>query len=156
MYIDNISSQIQVFLYSVGFGFILGFFYDLFRIIRVALIRTNKAVTAQDILYFLLSAVITFMYLLVINNGKMRFNILLALFFGFTAYYFTLGRFVLSLVVFTAKKFKHYIISLAKLLTTPYRLAISLFGKSFKKMPENFKNIKKSRKKAEKTLENKD
>lgn len=156
MYIDDISSQLQVFLYSVGFGFILGAVYDVFRILRVLIIKNNKAVPVQDIVYFLLSSVMTFVFLLVINNGKFRFNILLALITGFAVYYLTLGRFSLNFAVSSTKKIKGIFNAIARVISAPYLLVLALFGKTCRKLPENFKNIKFSRKKAEKTLENKE
>lgn len=156
MYIDDISSQVNVFLFSVGFGFILGLIYDIFRIIRILVIKNNKAIPAQDIAYFLLSAILTFVFLLVINNGRFRLNILVALVAGFSAYYITLGSFSVDLVVIFFKKIKEKINNFSRLITAPYRFIISLFGKTYRKIPKNIKNIKISRKKASKTLENKE
>lgn len=156
MYIDDISSQLNVFLYSVGFGFILGFIYDIFRIIRILVIKNNKAIPIQDIAYFLLCAVLTFVFLLVVNNGRFRFNILVALVLGFAVYYLTLGRFVLNWVVFTARKIHIVIFSISRLITVPYRFVLKIFGKTYQKVPEKIKNIENSRKKASKTLENKE
>ncbi|MBR4051387.1 MAG: spore cortex biosynthesis protein YabQ [Clostridia bacterium] len=156
MYIDDISSQLQVFLYSVGFGFILGFLYDIFRIVRVLVIKNNRAIPVQDIAYFLLCSVLTFVFLLVVNNGRFRFNILIALVSGFAVYYLTVGRFTLDLVVISARKLFIVFNTVSRLITVPYRLVLKLFGKTYRKLPENIKNIENSRKKAPKTLENKE
>lgn len=156
MYIDNIASQLQVFLYSVGFGFILGLVYDLFRIFRVFVIKNSKAIPMQDIAYFLLCAILTFVFLLVVNNGRFRFNIFAALVTGFTAYYLTLGRFSVGFAVAVSKRINSIISGFSIILTAPYRLAAEFLGKIYRKRAVNFKNIKISRKKAKKTLENKE
>ena len=141
---------------SVGFGFILGLIYDIFRLIRVLIIKNSKAVIAQDVIYFLLCAVLTFVFLLVINNGRFRFNILLALVIGFVVYYVTLGRFVGAATVFFVKRIKKALYFFAGIITAPYRLVMVLYAKITRKLPKNYKNIKFSRKKAEKPLENKE
>ncbi len=156
MYIDDISSQLQVFLYSVGFGFILGFIYDIFRIVRTLIIKNNNAVPVQDIVYFLLCAVLTFLFLLVVNNGNFRFNILVALILGFAVYYLSLGRFFADFVISFSKRIIKSANVIAGLITTPYRFVAALFEKIYRKLPENLKNIKNSGKKAPKTLENKE
>ena len=156
MYIDNISSQVQIFLYSVGFGFIIGLLYDILRIIRVLVIKNSKAISVQDIAYFLLCAILTFIFLLVVNNGRFRFNTLVALVTGFFAYYFTVGRFFVNIAVAFFKKIEIIIILISKVITAPFVLAADIIGKIYRKHADNFKNIKISRKKGEKTLENKE
>ena len=156
MYINDISSQLQVFLYSVGFGFILGIIYDIFKLFRLLIIKNNRAVPIQDIAFFLLCAILAFVFLLVVNNGIFRFNILVALVAGFTVYYLTLGRFSVHLTISFIKNVKLIINSLARVITAPCFLILSLFKKTNIKLPEKFINIKFSRKKAKKTLENKE
>lgn len=156
MYIENISFQLQVFLSSVGFGFILGLIYDIFRIVRVLVIKNSKAIPVQDIAYFLICGILTFVFLLVVNNGRFRFNILVALVTGFFIYYLTLGRFSVSVAVSFSKKIKGIINVFSMIITAPFRHSADLFLKLFRKWPVNFKNIKKFRKKGKKTLENKE
>lgn len=141
-------------MYSVGFGFILGLIYDFFRILRILIIKNSKAVPVQDIVYFLLCAMLTFVFLLVINNGRFRLNIFVALVSGFTVYYLTLGKFSVDFVVSIVRKIISIINTIARVITAPYLFVLALFRKTYHKLPENFKNIEFSRKKAEKTLEN--
>lgn len=154
MYIDNTSLQLQVFLCSLGLGFIFGLVYDFFRAFRILIIKNNKYIPAQDIAYFFICSIITFVFLLVINNGILRLNILIAFLSGFAIYYFTISRFIINLLIISFKKFRTIINAISQLITVPFHFMILLFGKIHLKAPEIFKNIKKSRKKAEKTLEN--
>lgn len=156
MYIEDISAQLNVFLYSVGFGFLLGLLYDILKIIRVLIIKSNRAVIIQDVVYFLLCSLLTFLFLLVVNNGKFRFNVFVALAFGFFVYYLTLGRFSVGFVVSIAGKCKKTLNTVARIITLPYRFIMVTFGKLHLKLPEKLKNIKISQKKAKKTLENKE
>lgn len=155
MYIDDISIQINVFLYSLGFGFFLGLIYDIFRLTGL-IIKRNKTVFIQDILYFLLSSFLTFFFLLVVNNGKFRINILIALVSGFYIYYFTISKSVVNFLIKCIRSLRGIIVSFSRVLTFPFSLILDIFVKSYRKKHKKIKNIEKSRKKAIKTLENKE
>lgn len=148
MYIDNISVQVTVFLYSVGFGFFLGFLYDIFKLIRITVIKNNKAVLLQDIVYFILSAFLTYIFLMIINSGRFRLHVFFALVCGFTVYYLTVGRMFIGFSLFILKKIRKLFIVFSAFITAPARLIISAFGKIMKKKPFSLK-------KPEKNLKNK-
>ena len=155
MYIDDISIQINVFLYSLGFGFFLGLIYDIFRLTGT-IIKRNKTVFLQDILYFLLCSLLTFFFLLVVNNGKFRINILIALVSGFYIYYLTLSKSILNFFINFIRSIRSIIVSVSRVLTIPIRLILDIFVKSNRKTHKKLKNIEISRKKAIKPLENKE
>lgn len=90
-YIQGLPEQTHLFLQAVGCGFWLGVLYSVFRIARIGLHLKNKIVFFWDILYVLLCAVLTFFYLLAVNNGQMTFFILFGELLGWLVYYFSLG-----------------------------------------------------------------
>ena len=75
-----------------GLGFLLGAFYDVFRVIRLLMRPSAKVVFFQDLLFFALSSVVTFLFALAVTGGELRFYLFLGLVTGFMAYYFTIGR----------------------------------------------------------------
>ena len=77
-----------------GLGFLLGAFYDVFRVIRLLMRPSAKVVFFQDLLFFALSSVVTFLFALAVTGGELRFYLFLCLVTGFMAYYFTIGRVV--------------------------------------------------------------
>ena len=77
-----------------GLGFLLGAFYDVFRVIRLLMRPSAKVVFFQDLLFFALSSVVTFLFALAVTGGELRFYLFLGLVTGFMAYYFTIGRVV--------------------------------------------------------------
>ena len=78
-----------------GLGFLLGAFYDVFRVIRLLMRPSAKEVFFQDLLFFALSSVVTFLFALAVTGGELRFYLFLGLVTGFMAYYFTIGRAVM-------------------------------------------------------------
>lgn len=90
-YIQGISVQTEIFLYSIGFGFLLGVLYDIFRIIRKVISDSGAFVFLMDILYFAVCAFLIFCYNLVVDSGRIRIYIILGHVLGWLIYYFSLG-----------------------------------------------------------------
>lgn len=80
--------------YSFLLGIFLGIFYDIFRIIRLLISPKNLSVFIQDIVYFLVSGFLTFLFLLVFNYGESRFYILVGETLGWILYHISLGDLV--------------------------------------------------------------
>ncbi len=94
MEITNGQQLNELFL-SCGMGFLLGAFYDVFRLIRLIMKPGAKAIFFQDLAYFLISAIVTFLFALAVMDGELRFYLFFGLAVGFAAYYFTIGRVVM-------------------------------------------------------------
>ncbi len=92
-----VSEQLRLFINALLLGGILGLTYDVFRIIRVAVKHGNALIFAEDALYWMFCAGVTFVYLLSQNSGQVRFYVILGEFLGAVIYYFTLGKLILSL-----------------------------------------------------------
>lgn len=88
---QSLSGQFFVFLYSLALGLVLGIIYDILRIIRMVINLKNIAIFMQDFLYFILSAVLTFIFVLGLNSGNSRFYILAGEGIGWIVYHITLG-----------------------------------------------------------------
>lgn len=84
-------SELYIFIYSCLFGAFLGIIYDLFRLFRVLFLCKFWFVFIQDIFYFLISGIGTFLFILYFNFGEIRFYILLGEAIGWMIYYLTLG-----------------------------------------------------------------
>lgn len=79
---------------SLAMGIFLGIFYDIFRIIRLLLNPKNLSVFIQDVIYFIISGFITFIFVLILNYGESRFYILAGEALGWISYHVTLGDFI--------------------------------------------------------------
>lgn len=91
----SVAQQFQQFFLSCGLGFLLGLYYDVYRVLRLILHSKKGAVFIQDMLFFLTSAVITFLFCLAVTDGRLRFYVFLGEGIGFFAYYQTIGRLVM-------------------------------------------------------------
>ncbi len=81
----------EVFL-CAGVGFLLGAYYDVFRVWRVWFCPRIVSIFVQDVWYCLTSAITLFVLLLAITDGQGRFYVFFGVIVGFFAYRSLLGR----------------------------------------------------------------
>lgn len=90
------AGQTLSFLYAIALGAGLGLFYDLFRILRIALPHRPVAVAAEDVFFWTASAFFTFLFFFCTDGGRIRIFLLIGQALGFTLWYFTLGILVIG------------------------------------------------------------
>ncbi len=94
---EMLKIQLIIFGSSCLLGIALGFIYDLFRIVRMIINPKFVGIFIQDVIYFILSGVITFLFVLSLNNGESRFYILAGEGIGWITYHVTVGNFIYKL-----------------------------------------------------------
>lgn len=134
------STQTLIFFRSIFLGALLGIFYDLFRLLRLVFPAPGWVVAAEDLLFFLLSAIWSFGFIMSVNYGQVRAFILMGEGLGFLLYYLTVG----TLVVKSAKSI---VSAVKKLLFTLWKYS---FGPVFSLVYTRIKKIGKRAAKAHK------
>ncbi len=153
MYSFDQKNQVNLFLLSLGLGFLLGIFYDIVRTVRISFTKSRAAVIIFDILYFLFVAVATFLFILSVNKGEIRFYFLFGEIIGWLIYYFTFGVAAIKISDCFARIIKRTGECIKKVVSAPFRLFFGLLGKFFRKVAVLFKKTqKKSRKNRKKLL----
>ena len=136
-----------VFLWSVCVGGLLGVCYDVFRIIRIAVPGGKALIFLQDLIFFLIAAIVSFLFLLANNQGVIRGYLLAGELLGFVLYYFTVG----SLVYKAASAIINLMKKILRVLLRPFVLLFQFLGRIlgkcakgigrfFKKSFNNLKN----------------
>lgn len=123
----SITEQALAFLYSLLLGALLCAIYDVFRMLRISFGGKAIAVFIEDIIFSIVALVLTFVFVIAFNNGELRFFILIGELFGFTAYYFTVGK----LTMFFSKSVIKVIKKLLFILSFPF---VKLFATVKKKL----------------------
>ena len=118
-------TQFAIFMFSCILGIILGIIYDCFRIVRMMINPRNIFIFFQDIVYFLLSALITFLFVLMFNDGESRFYILAGEGIGWIVYHITFGEWVYRCSEKMAINFK----SCMKKIIVKFKLSMSKIHK---------------------------
>ncbi len=91
---QSLAAQVLTFLYSMILGIALGATYDVFRILRMIINSRNISIFIQDVLYFILSGLMTFLFVLKMNSGDSRFYILAGEGIGWILYHISLGEII--------------------------------------------------------------
>lgn len=91
----HLADQTLVFLRACLLGAALGALYDVFRILRIAIPASRGIIAAQDLLFFVLAAIATFLFLLTSIDGSVRVFLMVGEALGWVLYYFTLGQLVM-------------------------------------------------------------
>lgn len=133
MYTVPQSEQLSIFIASLGFGFLLGVLYDITRAIRLTFTKSKWAIVVFDIIYFLVFAFLTMLFILALNKGEVRSYIIAGQVIGWLFYYFSFGIAVIKFTDYSVAFIKKVFNRIYKLLTAPFRLVFrgisSIFGK---------------------------
>ncbi|MBQ3498909.1 MAG: spore cortex biosynthesis protein YabQ [Clostridia bacterium] len=145
MYTDDIF-QLNIFFYSVGFGFAAALIYDIFKSIYICFFNSYKAFFLKDLFYIIFISYLYFIFILSINNGKFRIYIIFGLGLGFICWFLSLSSLFLKSFLYLIKCFKSILLFLSKVITFPLRTFITILsGKILKKriiLKNFFKNAK--------------
>lgn len=144
-YIQSLSAQTNMFLYSFGFGFLLGILYDIVRTFRMMISRSKVIVFIADLLYFAVCAVLTFAFVLVMDSGRIRLYVAAGEVLGWLVYYFSLGSVAIKISACLCRLAKRFFSMIFK----PFKVLTGKIGKQFKKSGKFAKKtLRKSNKKA--------
>ncbi|MBQ2444141.1 MAG: spore cortex biosynthesis protein YabQ [Clostridia bacterium] len=102
-----VCQQIQLFVYSVLCGIIIGILNEPFRFLRYAGFNSKTEVFIQDIIFMSANAIITFFFTLCFNKGDVRFFILFGELAGFLLFRYSIGMltgYVFGFIFFVIKK----------------------------------------------------
>ncbi len=92
-------SQTTFFLLSILLGAALSLLFDVIRVVNAVLKDNLRRVFFEDIFYFIISAVVTFIYILIVNMGEIRIYIIVGEIIGWVLYRFTIGNFIFKIVL---------------------------------------------------------
>lgn len=145
------SAQIESVIQALAFGFVLGIFYDLFRILRRVFSFSYATIVAQDILFWLCAAVYSFFVCIVMCGGYFRIYFVLGILAGWGIYFFSVGALLMGIMDIIISGVKKVRIWLHDRILTPL---VSNFCKSFmsnwQKITEKIKKCTKLQKRAKK------
>ena len=93
-YTEPLLNQVSRFLMSMGFGFILCVLYLAFSFLRMIMGEKKWMYIFSDMLFGITATVLSFFFMIIYNNGQVRFNLVLGQMIGGIVLYFTMGRYL--------------------------------------------------------------
>lgn len=136
-YIQGIGAQTEIFFFSLGFGFLLGILYDVFRTLRIIISDAKGFVIATDLSYFTVCSFLMFCFNLIVDNGRVRVYVVVGEILGWMIYYFSLGTVAIKLTNSVSRFFKSRIFAPVRRFFGALRKKMSSFGKKAKKYLKN-------------------
>jgi spore cortex biosynthesis protein YabQ len=147
----SVAQQTIAFLTACLFGMALGAIYDVFRIFRIAIPCGKIVIFIQDIIFWILCAVLSFLFMLYTNNGEIRFFYIFGECLGFCIYYFTIGILIFNSAKAITQFIKKLLMVFARFVLKPiWKLIVIIFSLIFKLLA-NIKNFMKNKAKVCKT-----
>ena len=142
----SVTEQGIVFLFSCVVGGLLGAFYDVFRIIRIAFGSKWLSVFFQDLIFCVFSAFSIILLVFYTNSGTVRWFSLFGCFVCFVLYHMTVGR----LIMFVSKKIIDFIKKVLKFIykitVIPLKIAVLFIFKQIKRLCKfTLKTFKKTK-----------
>lgn len=141
---DNEQQLYCLFLFG-GFGFLLGIYYDGFRVWRVLCGTPKHRTLWQDMAFMLTAAPAFFLLSLALTGGAMRWYLFGGTLLGFAAYRATVGRVLVRAVVRLRRVLGRVGRRVWRVLTAPLRWLLSLLrvplaflGRTLKKIGHKF------------------
>ena len=123
--------QIHVFLYAIAAGAIVAFLYDILRIKRRA-IKTNVIIVSlEDMLYWLITAIIIFLTVYNSNSGEIRGYIFIGNIAGVLIYLLLLSKIVISSSMAIINFFKKIFRFIFIVLMYPVKIIVKILSIPF-------------------------
>lgn len=144
--IISVSAQAYVFLCTIVGGMAIALVYDVFRIFRKA-VKTGSVVTyVQDLLYWLIVALIMFLTIYYSNEGELRVYLFIGAFLGVVLYALLFSRIIMGSSLFIIKMVAEVIKALIFVISYPVRLILRFMEVPARKLARTArKSMRKAR-----------
>ena len=144
----SVSSQAYVFLCSVVSGVVIALVYDVFRILRKS-IKTGSLFTyIEDLLFWILVAIVMFATVYYSNEGELRSYIFLGTLLGVILYALLLSKTIMNSSLFIIRIVRGVFRFLWMVLSFPLKVVIRFLaipGRAAARYAENsLKNVKRT------------
>lgn len=146
-----ITNQAYLFLIFVINGVIIGILFDFFRILRKSFKTPDFVTYIEDVIFWILTGLLTLYSIFVFNNGEIRFFMFLGIFIGIALYMLLCSTYIIKFSVFIINKTKKIILKIFNIIAYPIKLIYRILKKVF----INVKNMtQKTTKIINKTIKN--
>ncbi|HEY5587071.1 MAG TPA: spore cortex biosynthesis protein YabQ [Ruminiclostridium sp.] len=124
----SIVGQVYIFLYAILGGAIVAFLYDILRIKRRAIKTSIIIVSLEDIIYWLVAAVLLFITVYKINSGEMRGYIFIGNVIGVILYEELLSKVIIESSVMVINIIKKTLLFVWRILSYPFKLIFKILA----------------------------
>lgn len=139
------NNQAYLFVMFIINGILIGFLFDIFRILRKSFKTSDIITYIEDVTFWILTGILTLYFIFTYNNGEIRLYILLGIIFGISIYILTISKHIIKFSVIIINFVKSIIMKLIKIITYPLRIVTKILKKIlFRPISFIFINIRKT------------
>ncbi|MCI9016084.1 MAG: spore cortex biosynthesis protein YabQ [Clostridia bacterium] len=92
-------NQAYLFLLFTINGALIGFLFDVFRILRKSFKTCDTITYIQDIIFWITSGILTLYFIFIFSNGEIRLYMFIGIILGSIIYLLTISRFFIKISV---------------------------------------------------------
>lgn len=129
----SLSYQAKLFITTVVWGFILAFFYDAIKVLRMAVKHKKLFVYIEDGVYWIAVVLVVFFVLLGVGFGEIRVFCVAGVFLGMALYFSAVSPLFLKVSEKVVNAVKWVVRMFLEILLTPFRLLWHIFKVPCKK-----------------------
>lgn len=128
-----ITKQLLYFAESILIGFLLCFIFDIFKILRLTIKHCYTLIFLEDLIFFIISAIITYSFMVNVSFGQIRFFIITGELIGFVLFRFLISKFIIAIFLFIINTLKKIIKFIFKIFFVPvYKIIYKFLHYIFK------------------------
>lgn len=101
-----LQNQAYIFMMFIINGIIIGILFDIFRVMRKTFKTSNIITYIQDIIFWVLSGVLTLYFIFGFNNGEIRLYIFLGIVLGISLYMLLISKNFIKISTLILQKIK--------------------------------------------------
>ena len=128
------SRQSMLFISTVGAGAAIGVLYDVFRVLRKTAPHKNPFVQLEDLLFWLITTLLMFYFMLNTHYGEIRFYSIMGTALGMITYFATLSPWVVKIAVALVEFIKQVVATAVKIILLPINILLRLLIPPVKKL----------------------
>ena len=118
----SMSEQTLLFLTTVAAGVVMGFVYDLFRIIRKSFPHNSFMVQFEDVIYWVAVSFLMFYFMLHRNYGEIRFFSIVGAALGMVLYFCTLSVLIMKVAGVVIDVVQRILLTVLRILLWPFKI----------------------------------
>lgn len=139
------NNQAYLFMMFIVNGVLIGFLFDIFRILRKSFKTKDSITYIEDISFWILTGLLTLYFIFYYNNGEIRFYIFLGIILGILVYILTISKYIIKFSVTIINFVKDTISKVIKFVFYPLKLVINFLRKLlFRPISFIFINIRRN------------
>lgn len=123
------NNQAYIFAIFVLNGLLIGTLFDIFRILRKSFKTPDFITYIEDVIFWILTGILTLYFVFIYNNGEIRLYIFLGIAIGILLYMLTISNYIIKYAVKIITFLKIVISKIIKVLIYPIKVLLNFLKK---------------------------